>query len=239
MFTFRGDEYAPVTSSIGFLRAPLDDVAEALRSWRSRIHGAVECEGLPGGLVDNVNRLEPLTGGVRPRELVVATRNPDWTAVFDCGVQGGDQVTTVGYLARTIPCQGVVVVSIRDSAGGVGLPPRFGALQLEMFGPVATDFLNYVRTISLVHDGSHWRFDANGTVQDFEDPGAYRRRKIVERFTLQMLVDYSAALGLEPFAPDFYPGRSILVVNPASPPAGAKVLSIAETQRWSGITISG
>jgi len=233
--TFMGDRYAPVTSSIGFLRAPLPEAAEALRKWRLAIHDAAECLELPGGLVDNVKRLEPLTGGVSPRELLVATRSPEWTAVFDCAVQGGDQVTTVGYLARTIMCPGVVVVSIPDSAGGGGLPQRYGALQLEMFAPVMTDFLNYVRSISMVRDGSRWRFDANGTVQDFEDLSVYRRRKVIDRFTLQMLTDYAAALGLEPFDPGFYPGPSALIVTPTTPPPGAQVLSIAEAQRWAGI----
>lgn len=234
--TLYGDKYAPVTSAIGFLRAPLHEVAEALHEWRLEIHGSAQCFELPGGLADNIDRLEPLTGGVRPRELLVATRNPEWTAVFDCGVQGGDQTTTVGYLARTVLRQGVVVASVPDAAGGEGHPRRHGALQFELFAPIMTDFLNYVRTISLVHDGSSWRFDANGTVQDFEDIEAYQRRRIVDRFTLEMLTDYSAALGLEPFAPGFYPGPSVLVASPISPPPGAQVLSIAEAQRWSGIT---
>lgn len=152
--------------------------------------------------------------------------------MLDCGVQGGDQVTTVGYLARTLLCQGVVVASIPDSEGGGGVPERLGARQFEMFGPVATDFINYVRTISLVRDGSRWRFDTAGTVQDFEDVGAYQRRKVVERFTPAMLTEYASALGLEPFQADFYPGPSALVVSPETPPPGALVLTIAEAQRW-------
>jgi hypothetical protein len=104
-----------------------------------------------------------------------------------------------------------------------------------MFGPLSTDFLNYVRTISVVNDGSRWRFDANGTVQDFEDQAAYARRKVADRFTSEMLVDYAAALGLSAFDPDFFPGPSVLVTNPAVPPIGAKVLSLRETQHWIGI----
>jgi hypothetical protein len=230
-----GDRYAPVTSSLGFLRAPLGEVSAALHQWRSKIHGSAELIHLGGGLRENVGRLEPLTGGVHPRELLVATRSSEWTAVLDCGVQGGDQVTTVGYLARTLLCQGVVVASIPDSEGGGGVPERLGARQFEMFGPVATDFINYVRTISLVRDGSRWRFDTAGTVQDFEDVGAYQRRKVVERFTPAMLTEYASALGLEPFQADFYPGPSALVVSPETPPPGALVLTIAEAQRWAGI----
>lgn len=233
--TLWGDMFAPVTSAMGFLRAPLDVVADGLVAWRREIHGSVQSERLPGGLRDHVSNLEPLTGGVYPRELVVVTANPEWTAVFDCGVEGGDPSTTVGYLARTLPVQGVVVVSIPDVPPAAGRPQRFGARQFEMFAPIPTDFLNYVRTVSVVRDGDRWRFDANGTVQDFEDVGAYKRRRVAERFTSTMLVDYAAALGLKPFERGFFPGPSVLVRNPAVPPAGGLVLSLEDAQRRAGI----
>lgn len=230
-----GDAYAPVTSRIGFLRAPLDFVASGLLAWRRAIHGSAEACRLAGGLRDNVMALEPLTAGARPRELLVATGAPGWTAVFDCGVRGGDQTTTVGYLARSLRVQGVVVVSVPDVPAAAGRPPRFGARQLEMFGPDMTEFLNYVRTISVVRDGKRWRFDANGTVQHFEDVEAYSRRKIADRLTGSMLVAYTSALGLRPFEMDFFPGPSVLVRNSAEPPAGALVLSLHAAQQRAGI----
>jgi hypothetical protein len=230
------DRWAPVTSRIGFLRTPLDEVAAALLAWRRSIHGTADREDLPGGLSANVHRLEPLTGGVRPRELLVATASSDWTAVFDCGVGGGDQVTTVGYLARTIRTSGVCVASIPDRPASSERAPRYGSRQLEIFAPFATDFMNYTRTISVIRDGSRWRFDANGTVQDFEDTNAYSQRKIADRFSPQHLSDYATALGLRPWDLDFYPGSSVLITNPATPPDQAWVLTISETQRRIGIT---
>lgn len=172
---------------------------------------------------------------MRPRELLVATRNPEWTAIFDCGVQGGDPSTTVGFMARTLKVYGAVVVSIPDRPGSLGHLERYGARQFEMFGPIQTNFLNYVRSVSVVRDGVRWRFDASGTVQDFEDVTAYRRSKIAERFTSSMLISYSAALGLEPFEEDFFPGPCVLITNPASPPSGAVVLNLHDARRWAGI----
>lgn len=232
--TFRGDKCAPVTSSIGFLRAPLGGVSDALYGWRSQIHGRVERVRLPGGLVDNVGRLEPLSVGAHPRALVVATGNPEWTALFDNGANGGDPDTTVGYLAEKILCQGLVVESIPGATTTTG-PRRYGAIQFEMFGPVRTDFLNYVRTVSVTQDGTRWRFDQGGTVQDFEDLAAYRRRRVVDRFTLSMLIDYAAALGVHPFDPDFYLGPSVLVMSPLPTDVGLRSMSIAEAQRMHGI----
>lgn len=233
--TVLGDRFAPVTSAMGFLRAPLDVVADGLAAWRRELHGSSRVERLAGGLVDNVLRLEPLTGGVVPRELVVATANPEWTAVVDCAVLGGDQISRTGYLARRLQIQGVGVVSIPDRPAAVGRPPRYGARQFQIFAPIETEFLNHVREVSLVRDGTRWRFDAVGTVQDFEDVSAYQRRRVSERFTGQMLVDYSAALGLRPFDDDFFPGPSVLVHSPVVPPSGALVLSVAETQKWTGM----
>ncbi len=234
-----GDRFAPVTSSMGFLKAPIEEVDEALVEWRTRVHGSAMSQKLAGGLVKHVHLLEPLTGGVRPRELIVATQNPEWTALFDCGVQGGDQSTTVGYLARTMHVYGAVVVSVPDVADRAGGPASYGARQFEMFGPVATQFLNYVRTVSVVRDGVRWRFDANGTVQDFEDEQAYKHRRVSERFTSSMLVRYAEALGLQPFEPNFFRGPTALVVSPVSPPPGALVLSLAEAQRRAGIKAAG
>lgn len=189
---------------------------------------------LQGGLRENIAVLEPLTSAVRPRELVVATKNPEWTAIFDCGLTGGDPVSSVGFLSRSLQLQGVVVVSIPDSSDDHHRDRRPAARQFEMFAPIRTGFLNYVRTVSVVQDGAKWRFDANGTIQDFEDVEAYARRKVADRFTPSMLVDYADALGLRPFDDDFFPGPSALVTNPSTLPSGARALSLREARHWHG-----
>lgn len=234
--TLAGDRWAPVTSRIGFLRAPLDDVADQLRQWRTNIYGSADLQRLDGGLAENILRLEPLTGGVRPRELLVATQDKNWTAIFDCGVQGGDQVTTVGYLARIMLAQGIVVNSIPDRRATAALPDRYGARQFELFSPLPGQFLNYTRTVSVVRTGSRWRFDANGTEQDYEDIEAYTRRTIADRFTPEMLEHYAAACGLRPWDLEFYPGPSALIANPATSPPQGWQLSIADAQARYGIT---
>lgn len=233
------DEYAPVTSAVGFLRVPLETAAEALRSWRERLHGRASAKLLRGDLKANIRTLEPLTGGVAPRELVVGTANPEWTAFFDNSLPGSDPTPGIGHLSRTMKVQGLTTVYIPDVPANSGRPLRYGACQFEMFGAIKTDFLNYVRSISVVRDGTRWRFDANGVVQDFEDVEAYRRRRVVDRFTPAMLMDYSRELGVAPLDDAFYSGPCILVTNPAAPRPGAKVMSIKDVQRWRGITPGG
>jgi hypothetical protein len=185
------------------------------------------------GLVRNVHLLEPLTLAWRPRELVVATS----VAVYDCGARGGDPETTIGYLSDRLRARGVYVVSI-PSAPSAGVDPHpWGARQLGIFGPEGRPPLKYIRTVSVTQDGAKWRFDANGEVQDFEDTAAYTRRRVTERFTDQMLIDYAKALGLDPFNPDFYPGPSVLVENMEESPQDLIVGGIQETLRQFGILV--
>jgi hypothetical protein len=227
--TLLDDKYAPVTAQIGFLRVPLDEASKAFTVWRAEIHGTAKVTPLSGGLVENVLHLEPLTAAVRPRELLIATGNPEWTAVLDCGTRRDDHIPPVGYLSRALKCQGLVLCSVPFSGPGPRSP--YGGIQFSMFGPLRTHFLSYVRTNNLVQDGSPLRFDAPGTEQIFEETAASSPRRVTDRFTLQMLARYCAALGLRPFDEDFYPGPSVLVASPQSAPA-ARALSLAETPKW-------
>ena len=107
--------------------------------------------------------------------------------------------------------------------------------QFELFGPLPTDFLNYVRTISASHDGSRWRFDASGTVQAFEHPERYEARKVRDKFTAEMLAEYAAALGVQPFDESFYAERGILVETRQKVPRKGLSMSFADTQHYWGI----
>jgi hypothetical protein len=234
---FMGNRFAPVTSHVGFLRASLRDVCAEMFDWRSRTRGDHIMTPFDGGLVRNVHHLEPLTLGWRPRELIVSTHNPEWVAVFDCGARGGDPVSTIGYLSRELGVRGVYVVSIPPAPPAGRDPHPWGARQLGLLGPEGQPPLKHIRETSVIQDGPKWRFDAVGEVQDFEDTAAYTRRRVTERFTDQMLIDYAKALGLDPFNPDFYPGPSVLVENTEEGPQDLIVGGIQETQRQFGILV--
>jgi hypothetical protein len=107
-----------------------------------------------------------------------------------------------------------------------------GAVQFELFGPVDTEFLNYVRTVSVVFDGSKWRFDATGTVQAFEDVAAYRARRIRDRFTSAMLERYCQALGIDVFDPSFYGPRAVLVESVVPMAPDGMVMTLQQVQGW-------
>ena len=74
-----GDAFAPITSAIGFLRAPWDEVADPMTQWRRTIPGWAKAERLAGRLRDHIESLPPLTTAVSARELTDATANPEFS----------------------------------------------------------------------------------------------------------------------------------------------------------------
>lgn len=96
---------------------------------------------------------------------------------------------------------------------------------------------NYVRAISLTQDGARWSFYADDKpVLDFEEVEAYSSRKVRDRFTLDMLKRYCAALGLHPFDREFYPGPSILVTNASELQTQETSLTLAEVRERMGLS---
>jgi hypothetical protein len=235
MKTLLSERFAPITSSIGFLRVGLDEAAGALANWRrSLVTGQVSVEEA-GSFPDCLCLLEPLVGGARPRELLIENQG-GWTAYFDCLLRGTDAVSTVGYLTQTLGCQGLAISSVPHTAGLPGINRgQLGAVQFEMFGPLRTEFVNYVRTVSASHSGSQWIFSATGTEQWFEETNAYKARRVRDRFTSEMLERYGMALDLHIFNPASYGPRSVLVRSVVPVPAGAHVMSLKQAQHWLGI----
>jgi hypothetical protein len=113
---------------------------------------------------------------------------------------------------------------------------RYGGVQFELFGPERTDFLNYVRTISIAYDGSRWEFGATGEVQPFEELEAYQARRVRDRFMSEMLERYCRALGLEVFDPGTYGPEAVLFESSVVVPADGLVLTLEQAQEWLEIT---
>lgn len=225
------ERFAPITSSVGFLEVSLDDAVEAVEAWRRSLYPAVSVsrqrDGFPGAL----GRLEPLTGGARPRELLVAAGS--WTAYFDSSLRGTDAVSAVGHLTRKLQCQGLAVDVVPHTVGATGVREgRMGAVQFELFGPLDTDVLNYVRTVSVVFDGSRWQFNATGTEQTFEEVDAYQGRRVRDRFTSAMLKRYCQALGIEVFDPGVYGPDAVLVESTVPMAPDGLVMTLQQAQDW-------
>lgn len=230
MRTLLQERFAPITSSIGFLELPIDDAAHGLEEWRRARHEVAVIRP-DDGFPEVLHRLEPLTSGARPRELLVSAGQ--WTAYFDNSLRGPDAVSAIGYLSRKLKCQGLAVRVVPRTVGLPGVSRgRAGSVQFELFGPLQTKFLNYVRTVAVTFDGTKWVFNANGTEQEFEEVEAYRSRRVRDRFTSEMLERYCQALGLDVFNGDAYGPKAVFFESAVTMPVNGVVMTLAETQDW-------
>lgn len=212
MLTLMSDHFAPTTSTIGFFKLPLVEVGRGLSSWRQELNGKVTRTEVSGSVREMLQRLEPLTLVIRPRELLVQTANPAWTAYFDCSANGTDADSTLSVLTEKLRCEGVLAQSMphtmdRRSDG------NFGSVQFRMYGPERAGSA-YVRTVAATNDGGKWVFDASGAPRSFEQTDKYSERAIRNRFTSAMLEQYCAALGIEVFNEHFYRGPGLVVESP-------------------------
>lgn len=228
MRTLLDDRYAPITSAVGFLDCRLDEAVRGLTEWREELYGSVETSKL-SGFPSALESLLPLTTmGVRPRELLVEAGS--WTAYFDCGFRGTDAVSTMGYLAKRLRKRGLAIRAVPHTLNRSATSGRAGSVQFELFGPLDTEFLNYVRTLAATWDGSRWEWDAWGTPQWFERLDHYKARRVRDRFTAELLDQYCQALGLDVFCEQFYGPRATLVRSAIEPPPTCEELTLEETQ---------
>lgn len=225
----------PLTFSIGFLEAPLGTVADAVEEWRNEHHKSVNVVGVEETFEDALLMLAPLTTPQR-RELYYETDSA-WTAYFDNGASGGDPFGPISYLAEQLGSRGLTTTyiphAVQKRAGReVGVP---GAVKFELFAPERREWLNYERSVSLNFDNGGWRFDANGTVQPFEDIEKYNSRKKADRFTPEMLEQYCLALGVRLWNESFYGPKGVFV-NIGDPLlAGSREYSLQEARNELGI----
>lgn len=230
MITLLNDEFAPTTTRIGFLRGSLDQTVSALATWRVALGDRPTTKSILG-LRQGLQALQPLIGGARPRELLVAHRD-DWTAYFDCLLTGTDAVSAVGALARRMGTAGVAITTAPHSIGAPGYQGgQFGAVHFELFGPGRPEESNLVRSVTLTHDGNRWVFLSHGAAQPFEDTRRYRARTVRERFTTEMLAKYLSGLGISAFDPDAYGPKAVLIRSDVVLPNVSTIMTLAEAQK--------
>jgi hypothetical protein len=229
---------SPITGEIGFIEAAAKDVADAFVAWQAPIQKRrgvdLVVRQVRGSLDEVLRMLLPLTSVERRRYLFVPT-NSAWTAYLDNGSEGTDAFSAMSFLARQMGCRGLRVVHIEDTIQGRDRDARgrYGATILEIYGPVDTDFLNYVRSVAVANDGGRWVFTEAGERQPFEEIDRYAARRVRDRFTPDMLHRYLRALGLRAFDEDFYlpdgaPAALIEKHGPVAP--GVREFTIEDLQ---------
>jgi hypothetical protein len=205
------DQYAPMTSEIGFLKCSAKLAAEThVSEARARPHLAQSNQALHlnhgrASLPEMLDSLLPLTSVDSLRKIYVQT-NSEWTAYFSNARRGADIVTPISYLARTIGCLGVRAGHTPNSLKGAkdARKGRYGATTLEIYAPYNTEWINTLRAVQSMNDGGRWSFTATGEMQPFEEVETYEAKHIRDRFTPEMLDRYLKALGINFFDEQFY-----------------------------------
>ncbi|MDO5084715.1 MAG: MafI family immunity protein [Arachnia propionica] len=193
-------ELEPLTYTIGFLRAPLEQVLHAFPRYRRGFFNRRVRTLSTGGLRDHLLALEPLHASGEAPVLITATTTPEWTAVFDGAVEGTGVVTTAVGLVRRLDVAGFVVRSI---------PPRssprvsHGERHFFVLDPQAPR--GVARRVAVIESSTRsWVFDHHGEPQPFEDTARYNHPHQDERFTNDMLRSCAESFGVDPWNDDFY-----------------------------------
>jgi hypothetical protein len=232
------DRLAPITSDLGFVQAPVDVTTESLVRWQQSNHGAhggsFRIRTVHGDLQGLLEALLRLTTRQRRRYLLLPTAAPEWTAYFDNGAHGSAANPHLIALARLDGLRCVRACVVPDTASGRGRRPggRYGATCFEVYGESKAWLAGVERSLELLADGGRWRFSQDGPPLPFEDLGAYRARRVKNRFPPALLERYLAELGLRAFDEDFYApaGTGVLVEKQGPRVEGASEVTLAQAR---------
>lgn len=197
-----GGELWPLGNGVAFIELPL---TEAVAAYREASDSPPDLDDLGSRpIIDLMTTLLPLQMPYK-RQLLVGTTS-SWTAIFDNSRDGGDPFPAT----RLADARNVRAVAATHAPEG---QTRLPATQFHLFGPTGEPPLMYVRTIDVGRfDSGRWEFLTSGAPRPFEDLDAYGRRRIRDRFTRSMLLDYLAALGIRADDPGFYT-RGVLATD--------------------------
>lgn len=225
---------APMTFGAGYLKVPINRAKVGMATWWKTLfpHGFDE-RSMQRAFPDVLLTLEPLVLMGRTKDLLIECDN-GWTAYFSNNARGTDAWNAISYLCRHLACDGIAILNKPHTARGRdGIA---GAVRFEYFGPRQTHFLNYIRSITVAHDGRRWVFTLGGEQQSFETPDAYGARSVRARFTRDTLVKYCQKLGVSPYDEGFYRGHAVLFEDKSQIHPPNAVATLAQARQWLGLT---
>jgi hypothetical protein len=183
---------------MGLIQAPVEQVVAALLDWHGSLGTSYVRRDVTASLADAFDALPPLSHEKRRRLFVATTAG--WTACFQSGIDGSDPVPATSHLARLLHVLGMRACST---------PPgtQWPATIWEVYAPIELGGippLGYRRSVSAANDGGRWSFDQSGEPFPFERLDCYALPRRRGRFTRELLAEYLAEFGLDPFSDSFY-----------------------------------
>jgi hypothetical protein len=179
------------------LERDLNDVAKGFSKWMGKIRSPEELSRHTGSLASLLALLDPYW--FPSKTLVIETRS-NWTAVFgNPHAKGATHVLSKSMRLRSIETEFAVDVVDRGDVR------NYGNAYFEVIERGVA-----VRTIQVSRQPSGWEVYLLGTQQPFEEPERYQARIKRERFDIEMLNSYCAALGISRADASFYGPRALL-----------------------------
>lgn len=233
--------WRPVTDRILFARATperiFDVIVNGARGQRVLAdYGSplVASDVPPGALPDRLSAILPLNSTESRHYLLLATANPEWTAIFGSWWRWFDAHSEMMWISR----QGIETVYISETPHRPqpreGFP-SYGHRFIQAFDQIPGDLpLANGRAIIVGAIGtSRWELSGDpelpfrvGMVWDPEAP------RIRNKFTHEHLVEMARRYGLRPFDEDFYPttAKAILIRRTDPLPADQHEVTLAQAQ---------
>lgn len=204
-----GEALSPLGHTVAFIEAPHALVLQHLFATRQRegdqTDVLTDLPMFPGCLTTLLPPHSPRTA-----ELLVL-HGITWTAYLSNDPDDQSVWSTCQRLATDLGVAGVTASHVPGGQDGTELT----SLQITHWqderssGPTQ-------RTISTHCHRGRWSWDSSGEPLPFEDPEAYRTRKVRDRFTRELLLQYLAAVHIFVDDPSFY-GVSTLLRHATHP----------------------
>lgn len=222
------NQFAPLTFTWGFVQVPFPEYVRAFSAWWRELSIEFDVELISEELASAFLHLQPLQ--TPQNKYLLTETTSDWTAVFSNGLRTGDVISPVGHMARILRRPGLQVRCIPDRSyleNKADALQIYGAVDFTLFIP-GPDDSTQIRKISVMNDGGRWLFISDGDVQPFEYPREYAKKRLVDRFTPDMLEDYCAHLGIRLFDANFYRTDKAVITQLTRFPLASPRMSLRE-----------
>ncbi|SFI05459.1 hypothetical protein [Planctomicrobium piriforme] len=189
------EKFRPITNNIVFYKAQLSDVYSAHSNWMTQT-GPIKT------IIENTDVMHALSLMIpfdQLRDLFVECKG-GWVAHF----VGSDDTPKYLPIVKSVACSYVTTFYLPEGNGSQDGSDQLGGIGLGFFLRDPAKAFGSERVINLINNGDRWIFEQCGEPLPFEDSSIYHKRRIQDRFSIELAVNYLKANGISAFEQDFY-----------------------------------
>lgn len=193
--------YFPTFYSWGIFQAPLKTVVSHDKKWKNGL-GGYSYAKKSGGIASAMQDLSPLCAPLT--KYVFIGFDNKFTVYFDNFILGSDAVGPISVLSKKIGCLSILI-TCKPNIKNVW----YGQTRMDIISPSGAE----KRVLCASNDGGRWDWFGLGTPFEWENISAYENRKIADRFTPHMLIQYCKHFGIDLFNIEKFDSPYYLVTN--------------------------